>query len=156
MTEQPRPSVRMGEEELWGFIRSSHTGIFTTLRSDGSPVALPVWFALLDRTIYIRTRGKKLLRVARNGVSSFLVEDGEHWATLRAAHMSGVAKIVEADEELRERYQREMDRKYESFRTKAEAMPESSQKAYATGMELVRFEPQGKILNWNNAHLMSS
>lgn len=155
-SEQKRPSVRMDDDELWEFIRDSHTGIFTTLKSDSSPIALPVWFALLDRTIYIQTRGKKLLRVKKNDVSSFLVEDGEHWAKLRAAHLSGSAEIIEAEEELQHRFRSEMDRKYDAFRTKREEMPESSQKAYASGMQLVRFEPQGKILNWNNAHLMSS
>ena len=57
------PSPRMTEEEIWSFVTDAHTGILTTLRRDGVPIALPLWFACLDRRIYFRTRGKKLARI---------------------------------------------------------------------------------------------
>ena len=37
--------VRLTSDEAWAFVEHAHTGIFTTLRRDGQPVALPVWFA---------------------------------------------------------------------------------------------------------------
>ena len=36
-------SVRMSDDEAWEFLSSSHTGILTTLRADGRPVA--VWIS---------------------------------------------------------------------------------------------------------------
>ena len=152
--QERRPSVRMTDDEIWAFVKDSHTGIFTTLRLDGSPVALPVWFVLIDRTIFIRTRGKKLQRVRANAVSSFLAEDGERWTDLRAVHLSGRATVEQASPELAARFSEEYDLKYRDFRLSTEELPESSQKAYSSSMELVRFEPTGKVLNWNNAKLM--
>ena len=54
------PSPRMTDDEIWSFVTDAHTGIMTTLRRDGYPISLPLWFACLDRQIYLRTRGKKL------------------------------------------------------------------------------------------------
>ena len=47
---QQKPSIRMSDQEIWDFVRDAHTGVLTTLKADGSPVSLPTWFALLDRT----------------------------------------------------------------------------------------------------------
>ena len=41
-------TVRMTDEEIWEFLSEGHTGIFTTLRRDGYPIALPVWYAVVD------------------------------------------------------------------------------------------------------------
>ena len=82
-------SIRLSEDEAWDVISASHTGILTTLRRDGSPIALPVWFAVVDRTVCMRTprRTKKVARVRRDPRASFLVESGERWAELVAVPM---------------------------------------------------------------------
>ena len=65
-TERPRRSLRLSDDEVWEFVRDAHTGVMTTLRRDGMPISLPVWFAAVDRIIYIRTRGRKLQRIAND------------------------------------------------------------------------------------------
>ena len=50
-----RPRIRLTPEEAWDFIEQAHTGIFGTLRSDGMPIMLPIWFVVIDRKIYVRT-----------------------------------------------------------------------------------------------------
>ena len=56
-------SIRLTEDEVWEELATARTGIFTTLRADGWPVSLPVWFATVDRRIYLRTpAGTKKLR----------------------------------------------------------------------------------------------
>ena len=45
--------VRLSEEEAWAELGAAHTGILTTLRRDGRPVSLPVWFATVGRRIYV-------------------------------------------------------------------------------------------------------
>ena len=47
--------VRLTDDEAWAELAAAHTGILTTLRRDGRPVPLPVWFTVLDRRIYVRT-----------------------------------------------------------------------------------------------------
>jgi nitroimidazol reductase NimA-like FMN-containing flavoprotein (pyridoxamine 5'-phosphate oxidase superfamily) len=145
----------MTDEEIWSFVTDAHTGIMTTLRRDGVPIALPLWFVCLDRRIYLRTRGKKLQRIANDGRAGFLVEAGERWADLKAVHLTGRAEIVDLDAELARRFGEEMDRKYAPFRTNAEEMPAETAKHYATAIGgVVRFTPEGRILNWDNHKLV--
>ena len=41
-------SVRLDNDEVWAFVSTAHTGIFTSLRRDGFPVPVPTWFVALD------------------------------------------------------------------------------------------------------------
>lgn len=148
------PSPRMNEDEIWSFVTNAHTGILTTLRRDGVPIALPLWFACVDRRIYCRTRGKKLKRIAHDPRASFLVESGERWGALKAVHLTGRAELVDLDEALAERVRAEMDRKYAAFRD-ADAMPTDTAQHYARVMGgVLRFTPDARILNWDNAKLV--
>ena len=52
MTEKTTPEpgnrkrgVRLSPDEVWSVIKGSHTGILATLRRDGVPIMLPIWFA---------------------------------------------------------------------------------------------------------------
>ncbi len=60
--------VRLTEDEAWERLATSHTGIITTLRRDGWPVSLPMWFSVVDRKIYMRTlaASKKAVRIKRD------------------------------------------------------------------------------------------
>ena len=57
-------------------LEASVNGTLVTLRKDGRPIALPVWFVVLDHKIYISTRGKKLTRVRNDKRCAFLVKPG--------------------------------------------------------------------------------
>jgi nitroimidazol reductase NimA-like FMN-containing flavoprotein (pyridoxamine 5'-phosphate oxidase superfamily) len=150
----PTPSVRMTEDEIWGFLRGGHTGILATLRSDGVPVMMPIWYALVDRRIYVNTRGKKLTRVRNDPRASFLVETGERWAELRAVHLTGRAEIIEPDAGLAAAIEAEMDRKYAAHRTPRAEMPEATRGAYReAATATVRFTPDDRVLHWDNRKL---
>ena len=152
--DESKPSPRMSPEEIWDFVAESHTGILTTLRRDGVPMALPLWFACIDRTIYARTRGKKLLRIAHDPRAAFLVESGTRWAELKAVHMTGRAEIVDLDDDLGRRFREEIGRKYRSARATGTEMPTESADHYRTAVAgVVRFTPDDRILNWDNAKL---
>lgn len=157
MTADPpaaKPTVRMTEDEIWCYVTDAHTGILTTLRRDGVPVALPLWFVCLDRAVYLQTRGKKLGRIARDQRASFLAESGARWVDLKAVHMTGRADIVDLDRDLAARFRAEMDRKYAAFRPPSATMPAETKAHYATALHgVVRFVPEGRILNWDNTKL---
>lgn len=146
-------SLRLTEQEIWDFVSGAHTGIFTTLRGDGTPIALPMWFVTIDRTIYVHTRGKKLRRIAHDPRASFLVESGERWVELKAVHFTGTAELIEPAPELQRRIDDESARKYDAFRTPAEAMPAATARHYATMMRWVRFTPNERVLSWDNRKL---
>ena len=148
---------RMTNDEIWTFVAEAHTGIMTTLRRDGVPIALPVWFACLDQQLYVQTRGKKLLRVTHDARSSFLVESGEQWADLQAVHLTGTAEIVDIDRDLSGRFRLEMDRKYATFRTQSADMPKATADHYAKSLNgIVRFTPDERMLNWDNRKLTAT
>ncbi len=92
-----KKSVRLSRDEAWAELTNAHTGILTTLRRDGVPITLPVWFVVLDERIYVSAPGhtKKIARVRNDPRVSFLVESGERWAELRAVHVTGKGHIVE-------------------------------------------------------------
>ena len=149
-------SIRLSADEAWDVLASSHTGIFTTLRADGSPVALPVWFVTLDRTICIGapTRTKKIARVRRDPRASFLVESGERWAQLQAVHVSGLVEIV-AKQAVSDQIAELLDEKYAAFRTAAAAMPAATRQHY-DGRTFLRLRPSGRLLSWANARIVTS
>ena len=150
-----RKSVRMDDDEIWSFLADAHTGILTTLKRDGNPVALPVWFAVVDRRIYTGTRGKKLLRIERDPRSSFLVEEGLAWAELRAVHVATEARVLEdPDPDLMARISAEMARKYSGAKTPSSQMPAASAEHYKSNPgRTVELVPTGKILAWDNSKM---
>jgi hypothetical protein len=145
----------LSEEEAWAFVADAHTGILTTLRRDGSPIALPIWFAVVDRRIYVTTRGKKVARVRHDPRCSFLVEAGERWAELEAVHMACTGRVLDTvAPDLLEAIRAETRRKYDAYRTPTRAMPEATRAAYdpAAGA-IIEITVTGKILTWDNRRL---
>lgn len=132
----------------------AHTFVMTTLRRDGMPVSLPLSFACVDHAVYVHTRGRKLSRIARHGRAAFLVESGEAWIELKAAHFTGMAELVELDGELLARVETETARKYDAFRTPADRMPEATARHCASTMPWVRCTPNVRILSWDNDKLV--
>lgn len=144
----------MTADEVWAFIEQAHTGIFTTLRRDGVPIALPVWFAALDRQIYVVTRGQKVLRAEHDPRCSFLVEAGERWAELQAVHLTCQASIIEPDDDLARRIAEQMAAKYAAFRTAPSKMPTATKEHYATASgSTIELVPDDRILSWDNHRL---
>jgi PPOX class probable F420-dependent enzyme len=146
-------SIRLTPDEAWEVLGRAHTGILTTLRADGAPVTLPVWFVVLDRTICFRTptRARKVARIRRDPRASFLVESGLHWAELRAVHVSGHAELIE-DDGARTRVASALDDKYAPYRTAATDMPASARERYKD-WAFFRLVPGPRLLTWDNSRL---
>jgi nitroimidazol reductase NimA-like FMN-containing flavoprotein (pyridoxamine 5'-phosphate oxidase superfamily) len=145
--------VRLSEDEAWAVLAAAHTGIFTTLRRDGMPIALPVWFVVLDRSICLAapSRTKKVARLRNDPRASFLVESGERWAELEAVHLTGTVEFVD-DLEVIAQIDDALDGKYAPFRTARAAMPEKTQQHYA-GRTFLRLRPDVRIVSWDNRRL---
>jgi hypothetical protein len=145
--------IRLSDDELWAELEAAHTGIFTTLRSDGWPVPLPVWFVALDRRIHVSTpgRSKKVTRIRQDPRGSFLVERGERWVDLCAVMLPVTAEELAPGEEL-DRVKAAMDAKYADFRPPPSALPGATKEAYS-GMVVLRLEPAGPALTWDNARI---
>jgi|SRR5579862_2581864 len=146
-------SIRLTPEEAWDVLERAHTGILTTLKADGSPVTLPIWFAALDRAICFSapSRTKKVARIRHDPRASFLVESGERWAELQAVHLSGVVERVDDEAEMA-RIDKALDVKYAAFRTARGDMPDAT-RAYYTGRTFFRLVPGPRVLTWDNRRI---
>jgi PPOX class probable F420-dependent enzyme len=145
--------IRLTPDEAWDEIASAHTGILTTLRRDGMPITLPVWFVAEDRSIAMMTPAgtKKIARVRHDPRASFLVESGEQWAQLRAVHLTGRVEIV-TDDTAMHRIEAAINAKYAAFRPALDSLPTATQKYHASQVFL-RFLPEDRILTWDNARV---
>ena len=147
-------SIRLTVDEAWEAVESAHTGILTTLRRDGMPIALPVWFVVDDRSVALMTPAgtKKIARIRHDPRASFLVESGEQYAELRGVHLTGWVEAVE-DALATSRIEAAVEAKYAAFRPPADSLPAAAQAYYAKQVFL-RFVPEGRILTWDNARLV--
>ena len=146
-------SVRLTPDEAWAVLERAHTGILTTLRRDGMPISLPMWFVVLDRTICIGAPSgtKKLARLRHDPRASFLVESGERWVELEAVHLTGRIEVVTDEEEIA-RIDEALDQKYGAFRTARTEMPQATRDHYA-GRTYLRLVADDRILSWDNRKL---
>jgi general stress protein 26 len=146
-------TIRLTVDEAWEAVESAHTGILTTLRRDGMPIALPVWFVVDDRSIAMMTPAgtKKITRVRHDPRGSFLVESGQRYTELRAVHLTGHVQVVE-DAPTMSWIEAAVNDKYAAFRPPAASLPAAAQAYYAKQVFL-RFVPDGGILTWDNARI---
>ncbi|MBV8862544.1 MAG: pyridoxamine 5'-phosphate oxidase family protein [Mycobacterium sp.] len=145
--------IRLTPDEAWEVVGAAHTGILTTLRRDGVPIALPVWFVVDDRTVAVMTPAgtKKIARIRHDRRASFLVESGKRWVDLRAVHLTGRVEIVE-DATAISRIEAAVNEKYAAFRPPVAGLPAATQAYYASQVFL-RFVPEGRVLSWDNARI---
>ena len=151
--------VRLSDDEAWAELESAHTGILTTLRRDGRPVSVPVWFAAVDRYIYVRTPGKtrKVEHVRNDPRATFLVERGEKWIELCAVMVHTDVELVEPGDEY-DVAAAAIDAKYAGFGMSSEAMqgkkvPDATMRHYAGRSALLRLTPTGRLVTWDNSRL---
>jgi nitroimidazol reductase NimA-like FMN-containing flavoprotein (pyridoxamine 5'-phosphate oxidase superfamily) len=147
--------VRLNEDEAWEMLANSHTGTITTLRRDGWPVSLPMWFVALDRKIYMRTlaASKKALRIKRDQRACFMVESGKAWKDLAAVVVPVRASLIEANAEEAQRALAALGTKYAGWGVPQKAVPEATRKHYGGGNVVIRLDPAGDMITWNNAKI---
>ena len=151
--------VRLSEEEAWAELETAHTGILTSLRRDGRPVSLPVWFAALDHKIYVRTPGKtrKVEHVRNDPRATFLVERGEKWIELCAVMVYADVELLEPGDEY-DAASAAITAKYAGFGMESEAMggkkvPDATKQHYAGRSAMLRLTPTGRPVTWDNSRL---
>lgn len=144
--------VRLNEDEQIAYLERGHTGIITTLRRDGAPVALPVWYAVVDRKVYVSTPpfAAKLKRIRNDDRCSFLVESGERWVELAAVEFRAKCVIVDGAEA--QAAADELARKYEDFKPPAEILPDATKNHYADQIT-IRLDPTGPAITWDNSKI---
>lgn len=151
--------VRLSDDEAWAELAAAHTGILTTLRRDGRPVSVPVWFAAFDRRVYVRTPAKtrKVEHVRHDSRATFLVERGERWIELCAVMVHADVELLEPGDEY-DAASAAINRKYAGFGMSSPAMgakkvPDATRRHYAGHAEVLRLTPVGAPVTWDNSRL---
>lgn len=148
-------SIRLSKDEAWEELARAHTGIFTSLKSDGTPITLPIWFVALEGRIYFSApaRTKKIARLRRNSRCCFLVESGTYWRELKAVLLTGNAREL-TDADAKRQVRAALDAKYDSYRSKRTSMPKGTRSVYeAPGATMFEIVPDARILTWDNARI---
>jgi PPOX class probable F420-dependent enzyme len=143
----------MSDQERREFLQDGHTAVLTTLRQDGRPSAVPLWYVMVSGSMYIGTprNAAKLGHLRRDPRCCVLVESGRAWRELRAMQIQANAVVLSPGEEA-EAVQAEFDRKYADFRTPFRDMPDAAQAKYADTV-WIRLEPTGDPLTWDNSKI---
>ena len=147
--------TELSDSELWTFIADAPTGMLTTLRRDGWPVTLPVWFVALDGAIYIPSFAslKKVLRIKNDPRGSFLVESGRGWTELRAATLAVTADILTDGAEF-DRAQAALAAKYPpEVAVPFDRLPRAIQSFYGTDAVVIRLRPVTGPISWDNSKI---
>ena len=146
--------VRMDRDEAMDRLAGAHTGIFTSLRADGRPLSVPMWFCVVDGAVHLRTPAgsAKARRLRRDSRVGFLVEGGERWAELWAVHLNGTAVFVD-DPTVLARVDAALDAKYAAFRTARHDMAAATREHYEVPFVVIRIDPEERFVSWDNARL---
>ena len=145
-------SIRLTEAESWEFLERSRVGVFTSLKLDGTPISLPVWFAPLEGRIYLHgpSSSKKFTRVRNNPRVSFVCESGERWVELTAVHLTGQARVLCDEHALEESVSAAFDRRYAELRPST--IPKAARDNYRQ-FSVIEIVPDARILSWDNSRL---
>jgi PPOX class probable F420-dependent enzyme len=147
--------IQLKDDELWAYVSAAHTAVLTTLRRDGWPVALPIWFAVHDRLIYLKTFPTlvKAKRIAHDPRASFVVEDGDTWTELRAVALSTTAELLPEGPEA-DTARRALAAKYPpGIDVPVHRLPEASRAYYGAQDVIIRLTPTGRPISWDNSRL---
>lgn len=143
----------MSEDEAWTFLTNGHTAVLTTLRRDGWPVALPLWYVVIGRALYAATpsSSKKVSRLRNDQRACLLVERGEAWEELAAVELPVRATVLPPGPEA-DRALEAFDRKYAGFRPARSRMPDAARTRYSS-QAVIRLDPAGPALTWDNSKI---
>ena len=144
-------SVRLTPDEAWGVLERAHTGILTTLRRDGYPIALPMWFACVDHDDAQRPGASASASATIPGPPSWSKEVSSGLSSKRCTSPVPARSSISTPAS-GARFQAEIDRKYAAFRTASTEMPQATRNHYA-GRTYLRLVPDDRILSWDNRKL---
>ncbi len=145
----------MTPEERDTFLEQASTGVLTTLRQDGSPISLPMWFVVIDRDVHVRTRAsaRKVDRIERDGRACFVVDTGAAWVDLRAVTISGT--LVEVTGSAAGAVEEALNDKYRG-RGVPDRVPTRTAAHYADESRFFRLVPKQRELTWDNSKLLGA
>jgi len=145
----------MSEEELWNFLSRGKVMALATIDEKGYPHNTPVWYVILDRTLYFRggSDKKKIRNIKKNSKVSLTVEAGAKYTQQRGIMIQGEARRV-TNGKLKNFVNRLLLSKYEELRN-YEDMPSVWRRKFENeDREIIEIVAK-KIVSWDNRKWVS-
>jgi len=147
-------TTSMSPAEVEEYLAHQRTIIVTTLRPDGSPVAHPLWFVLLEGNIYIDTRSQSLkhANILNDPRVCAVVESGESYFELRGVRIEGACRAVSDTDEI-ERVQTALEEKDRALGSGMTEMPdwfsENREQRRSRGERVLLRIPMDRVYSWD-------
>jgi hypothetical protein len=143
-------ALQLTDTERDELLGTAHTAMITTLRRDGWPVTLPIWFVWADGHIHVGTppASAKMKRIRHDDRCCVLVEVGKAWVDLAAIELPARAVELAPGPES-DRIAGLLEKKYADFQPPWDRVPDVVLRSYADRTYL-RLEPAGPMISWAN------
>ena len=143
-------AVTMSGAEIEAFIADHGTAVLTTLRADGRPVPLPVWYVAFGGDLYFQTpaRSRKAGNIERDPRVAVLIDDGQRWDQLRGVLIQGRADLV-TGEPLRTRALSAFTELFADRTLPASQLPAATSAHYAA-QSVFRVPVPPEPVSWDN------
>ncbi|MBI4308077.1 MAG: pyridoxamine 5'-phosphate oxidase family protein [Chloroflexi bacterium] len=146
-------AITLDPQEMEAFLQEKKTLVLTTLRRDGSPVSVPMWFVYHEGCVYMHSlkRGAKVHNVRRDARVCLAAESGERWAGLKAVVIQGRCAVLEDPAEVA-RFDAAYNQKYAGLTRPDEVLPQRVKDHYAGPWVVLRVTPE-KVRTWDNSKI---
>jgi PPOX class probable F420-dependent enzyme len=97
MSVNQRDQIVMSDAEITQFLLEQRVATLATVRPDGQPHLVAMWYAVLDGVLWFETKTKsqKAVNLRRDGRVTVMVESGHTYDALRGVALEGRATIVD-------------------------------------------------------------
>lgn len=147
-------STEMTSAEIRSFLDAERTLVLVTLRKDGSPIAHPMWFTLVDDGVYVDTRSDslKVANIAADARVCAVVESGETYFELRGVRIEGRCRLVTHADEIARVHEKQAE-KADRIGSGLEGMPEwfadSRSRRLGQGRRALLRIPMERVYSWD-------
>ncbi len=149
-----RDKIRLTEEEITEFLRSSKTMICVSNGRNGHPHPMPMWFAVDDdNTVYMTTfrKSQKINNLRSDPRVSLLVETGEIYQELKSFLFYTEAEIIDDIDTTVDVMFRISLHRGEVTPDQEKAVKENLHRT--AGKRVVMKFPPGKVVSWDHSKL---
>jgi len=149
-----RDKIRMTDEEISDFLRSSRTMILVSNGKNGYPHPMPMWFAVDDdNTVHMTTfrKSQKVSNLRNDPRVSLLVEAGKKYQELKSLLIYTEAEIID-DIEVTTDVMFKMSLQRGDVTADQEEAVKKGLRKTAEKRVVMKFNP-GKVVSWDHSKL---
>jgi len=149
-----RDKIRMTDEEISDFLRSSRTMILVSNGKNGYPHPMPMWFAVDDdNTVHMTTfrKSQKVSNLRNDPRVSLLVEAGKKYQELKSLLIYTEAEIID-DIEVTTDVMFKMSLHRGDVTADQEDAVKKGLRKTAEKRVVMKFNP-GKVVSWDHSKL---